>query len=137
MKWYLKVLSNYVNFSGRARRKEFWMFFLFNLIIVFALSFLLGFISDFINYEVAPLLLGIYILGILLPYFAVAVRRLHDSGKSGGYIFVYFIPFIGGIWFLILMATEGDTGSNKYGPDPKRLYNDDEIDDIGKPVLEE
>ena len=138
MKWYLKVLlNNYANFSGRARRKEFWMFFLFNLIIIFALSFLLGFITDLIDYELAPLFLGIYLLGVLIPYFGVAVRRLHDSGKSGGYIFVYFIPFIGGIWFLILMATEGDIGPNKYGPDPKKIDNSDEIDEIGKPLLEE
>ncbi|WP_303318075.1 DUF805 domain-containing protein [Flavivirga abyssicola] len=134
MKWYLKVLiNNYATFSGRARRKEFWMFFLFNLIIIFGLSFLLGLISDFIDNEILPIILGIYFLGILIPYIALAVRRLHDSGKSGGYIFVYFIPFIGGIWFLILMATEGDKGPNQYGPDPKSP-NFDEIDDIGKPL---
>ncbi|GAA3610334.1 DUF805 domain-containing protein [Flavivirga amylovorans] len=136
MKWYLDVLiKNYATFSGRARRKEFWMFFLFNLIIVFAIAFLLGFTSDFIDNDFLPTILGIYFLGILIPYIALAVRRLHDSGKSGGYIFVYFIPFIGGIWFLILMATEGDKGPNKYGPDPKGL-NFDEIDDIGKPLSE-
>ncbi|TGV01242.1 DUF805 domain-containing protein [Flavivirga rizhaonensis] len=136
MKWYLKVLiNNYATFSGRARRKEFWMFFLFNLIIIFGLSLLLDFISGFFDYDIVPLVLGIYLLGILIPYFGVAVRRLHDSGKSGGYIFVYFIPFIGGIWFLILMATEGDKGPNQYGPDPKSP-NSDEIDDIGKPLLD-
>lgn len=134
MKWYVKVLSNYVNFSGRARRKEFWMFFLFNLIIIFGLSFLLAFIEDLIDYELGPIILGIYLLAIFIPYFALISRRLHDTGKSGWYFLVYFIPFIGGIWFLILMATNGDVGPNKYGPDPKNILKD-EIDDIGKPLL--
>lgn len=136
MKWYVKVLSNYVNFSGRARRKEFWMFFLFNLIIIFGLSFLLAFVEDLIDYELGQIILGIYLLAIFIPYFALISRRLHDTGKSGWYFFVYFIPFIGGIWFLVLMATNGDVGPNKYGPDPKNILKD-EIDDIGKPLLED
>jgi uncharacterized membrane protein YhaH (DUF805 family) len=105
MKYYLNVLKNYVNFDGRARRKEYWMFVLFNAII----SFILGMIGGIINFD---LLGSIYSLAILLPTIAVAVRRMHDVGKSGWYI---LIP----IYNFILSVTEGDKGSNKYGSDPK------------------
>jgi len=111
MKHYLKVLQNYANFSGRANREEYWMFVLFNLIFSFAamaLDALLGF----------PVLTLLYTLGIIIPSIAVAVRRLHDTNKSGAYILIGFIPLIGGIWLLVLMIMEGDRGENDYGPDP-------------------
>lgn len=137
MKWYLKVLiNNYATFSGRARRKEFWMFFLFNFIILFALAFLIDFIDDLISgNEVLNFLILIYFLGMISPTLGVISRRLHDIGKSGTYFLVYFIPFIGGFWLLILLATEGNNGSNKYGSDPKSNNDFDEIDEIGKPLL--
>ncbi len=137
MKWYLKVLiNNYATFSGRARRKEFWMFTLFNLIILISLTFLIDFIDNLIGgNEVLTFVILIYFLGIILPTLGVISRRLHDTGKSGTYFLVYFIPFIGGIWLLILLTTEGDRGPNKFGPDPK-TPNFDEIDDIGKPLLD-
>lgn len=106
MNYYLKVLQNYANFNGRARRSEFWYFILFNMIIAFVLGFISGFLlkSDIIG--------NIYLLIILVPGIAVAVRRMHDVGKSGWYC---LIP----IYSLILAATEGDRGDNEYGPDPK------------------
>lgn len=109
MNYYLKVLSNYANFNGRARRSEYWYFFLFNCII----SFALGFIGGMIKFEWIG---NIYALAVLLPGIAVGVRRMHDVGKSGWYL---LIP----IYSLILCFTEGDKGDNEYGPDPKDEAN--------------
>lgn len=105
MKWYLKVIQNYANFNGRARRKEYWMFFLFNVLI----SAILGVIDGNAGNDV---LSNVYTIALLLPSLAVAVRRMHDVGKSGWYI---LIP----IYNLILACTEGNTGENEYGADPK------------------
>ena len=112
MSWYIGVIKNYVGFSGRARRKEYWMFFLWNVII----SIVIGFIGG---------LLGLVALGylysvlIFLPALAVSIRRLHDIGKSGWWYLIVFIPLIGFIWLIVLLATEGNAGENQYGPDPK------------------
>jgi uncharacterized membrane protein YhaH (DUF805 family) len=113
MNYYLKVLQNYANFSGRARRKEYWMFVLFNFIA----SFILGFIGGLLDF---PLLANLYSLAILLPSIAVAVRRMHDVGKSGWYV---LIP----IYNFILCVTEGNNGENEYGPDPKNENSDDSL----------
>ncbi len=105
MNYYIKVLQNYVNFEGRARRAEYWYFVLFNVII----SLGIGFIGGMIGTE---WLGNIYSLGVLLPSVAVAIRRMHDVGKSGWYC---LIP----IYNIVLAATPGEVGSNQYGPDPK------------------
>ena len=105
MNYYLKVLQNYAVFNGRARRKEYWMFFLFNVIFAFAFGFICGLLD-------VPNLANIYTLAVLLPGIAVGVRRMHDVGKSGWFI---LIP----IYNLILACTEGDKGPNEYGEDPK------------------
>ena len=123
MNWYLKVIKeNYANFEGRARRKEYWMFILIHLIIIVVLYALFGVgmasESSALS-SIAGGLVGLYTLATLIPNIAVVVRRLHDIGKSGWYYFVAFIPFIGGIWLLVLLATEGDRRDNEYGSDPK------------------
>jgi uncharacterized membrane protein YhaH (DUF805 family) len=107
MNWYLEVLKKYAVFSGRARRKEYWMFFLFNLIISIVLSIL-----DVALLKGVQIFSNLYGLVVLLPSLAVAVRRLHDTEKSGWFI---LIP----IYNIVLLATEGDKGENKYGADPK------------------
>ncbi len=121
MKWYLKVVrDNYANFSGRARRQEYWMFALFNIIFAFLLAFIGGLLGGMFDApEFGMALYVIYLLAIILPSIAVVVRRLHDIGKSGAWFFISFVPFIGGIWLLILMCTEGEKGENQYGADPK------------------
>ncbi len=123
MEWYLKVLrDNFANFEGRARRKEYWMFALFNMLFIIAIYVLLiiGIISESGAIStVAGLLLSVYVLALLVPSIAVVVRRLHDQDKSGTWYFIAFIPIIGGIWLLVLMATEGTNGPNQYGEDPK------------------
>ncbi|MCR9100340.1 MAG: DUF805 domain-containing protein [bacterium] len=110
MQYYLKVLQNYAVFEGRARRKEYWMFVLFNMLVSFAVGFVDGLTG--IGY------LGlIYSLGVLIPSIAVGVRRMHDVGKSGWFL---LIP----IYNLILAVTEGEVGANQYGPDPKNPESD-------------
>jgi len=128
MHWYLDVLKKYVTFNGRARRKEYWMFFLINLIIgaiASALDSAFGLSKTEIVNGVTTYSAGIisivYSLAVLLPSLAVAFRRLHDIGKSGGWIFINLVPLIGWIWYIILTATAGQVGDNKYGPDPKAV----------------
>lgn len=116
MNYYLKVLKEYGNFSGRARRKEYWMFILFNMIFSIAAIFL----DYIIGYG---LFYGIYALALLIPAIAVSVRRLHDIGKSGWMLLIVLIPLIGSIWLLILMATDSNPGENQYGENPKIITN--------------
>lgn len=96
------------------------MFFLFNLIFSFILGFIDGSAGLMVGETGQGILGAIYSLFVLLPSIAVGVRRLHDIGKSGWWMFIVFIPIIGGIYLLVLFATEGDNGSNEYGPDPKQ-----------------
>jgi uncharacterized membrane protein YhaH (DUF805 family) len=113
MDWYLSVLKKYAVFDGRARRKEYWMFFLINLIFMGCtgvIDYLLG---------TKEMIGGLYSLVVLLPGIGVGIRRLHDIGKSGWFILINLIPIIGVIWFLILMCRDGDLGDNKYGINPK------------------
>lgn len=130
MEWYLKVLKNYANFEGRARRKEYWMFFLFNTIFAVGATIIDNILGLAIaNVGYGPIYI-IYGLALLIPGLAVLVRRLHDIGKSGWMIFVALIPLIGGIWLIVLLATEGTTGRNDYGPDPKGAEGGDTNSDL-------
>jgi len=180
MKYYLKALRNFANFSGRARRREYWYFVLFNSIFGMAvimlytlivlynynllaiedirwrfvmLSFqkaitygLCTFIAPFYAYlliggmlvynlyfvsregfflsgiewrAIWPIIYGLYTLAVIIAGLAVAVRRLHDVGKSGWFFFIKLIPIIGAIWFLVLMLTDSKAGENEYGENPK------------------
>lgn len=98
---------------------EYWMFVLFNVfisIILLIIDNLVGIAFEDIDY--GPLYLT-YCLFIIMPSLAVAVRRLHDSGRSGWWILISLIPFLGGIWLLVLLLMDSDPGDNKYGPNPK------------------
>lgn len=119
MNWYLAVLRKYIEFNGRARRKEYWFFVLFNLLIVIGLSVIEGILGlgDSIGGGYGPLT-ALYTLAILLPGLGVTVRRLHDSEKSGWFVLLALVPFIGGLILLVLMALPGTSGDNRYGPDP-------------------
>ncbi len=164
--WYKKVVfENYVNFSGRARRSEYWYFTLFNFII----SLLLMGIDKALGLKIG--ISNLYSLAVLLPGLAVSVRRLHDIGKSGKLLLLFYIliivlaiimavsglsfftsimsgtpdvsagtPGLGffiplllivamAIGMLVLYCTPGETGSNKYGPDPK--MDGEEMNEIG------
>jgi uncharacterized membrane protein YhaH (DUF805 family) len=112
MNWFLKFLNQYADFSGRARRKEYWMFFLF--ILIFAVM------ANILNIVLRTTVINIlYVLVIFIPNLAVSVRRLHDIDKSGWWIFINLIPLIGSIWYLVLLATDGNPGDNQYGQNPK------------------
>jgi len=159
-------LKRYADFSGRSRRLEFWLWALFNMIVMGVVMVILAvaFYSamsnlaerasagEFANYvppegstsyvelngqkfAVPPetiaaailpsvllpmALLGLYSLAVFIPNLAVAVRRMHDQGKSGWWILIGLVPFIGGIWLLILYLIDGTRGPNQYGPDPKQ-----------------
>lgn len=114
MSWYLSVLKNYVGFSGRARRKEFWMFYLFNAIAIAIL-----YMPFIVTQETSLVfIVPVYLLAVFLPTLAVIVRRLHDTGKSGWWYLITFIPF-GGIVLLVFMCMDSQSGPNQYGPNPK------------------
>jgi uncharacterized membrane protein YhaH (DUF805 family) len=118
MQWYLKVLRQYADFNGRARRTEYWMFALFNtiaMIVLIVLDNLLG--LAFVTGSYGPLGL-IYILATLLPTLAVGVRRLHDTGRPGLWMLLSLVP-LAGLVLIVFFAMEGVRGPNAYGPDPK------------------
>lgn len=119
MNWYLEVLRKYAVFGGRARRKEYWMFFLFNLIISFLLGVFDGVMGTFSPEAGLGLLGGLYSLAVLIPSIAVTIRRLHDTGRTGWWFLIIFIPLIGAIVLLVFMVLDSEQGSNAYGPNPK------------------
>ncbi len=123
------VLSKYADFSGRARRSEYWWFYLANLIVGNVLYFATigpAYISAISNNDVSNFSFGIggviyvlYALAVLLPSLAVSVRRLHDTNHSGWYLFMSLIPFVGWIFVLVALIQEGTQGPNNYGADPR------------------
>ena len=121
MNYYIGVIKKYAEFSGRARRKEYWMFALFTFIISFIISFIDK--ATGLNISVSGGEIGIlniiYSLFILIPSLAVSVRRMHDIDKSGWMLLLGLIPIIGGIILLVLHCKAGTVGENKYGADPK------------------
>lgn len=115
-RYFINVFTkNFVNFNGRASRKEYWMFCLFSVLTTMVLS------------GIGWLLFGgrqlqaIYALGSFLPGLGLSIRRLHDIGKRGTWLCICFIPIIGAIWLIILMASEGAKGENEFGLAPEEV----------------
>ena len=111
MEWYLKVMrDNYANFKGRARRKEYWMFTLFFTLFLIASIFIMAILFSSVSEHTGSLIGGILIIGLylthLVPAIAVTVRRLHDTGKSGWFYLLAFIPYIGGLIIFIFTVIE-------------------------------
>jgi len=121
MNWYLQVLKKYAVFSGRARRKEYWMFTLVSTIF----SIIAMIIDNILGASIEGTGLGIfnilYSLAVLTPSYVVLVRRLHDVGKSGWMILIGLIPIIGPILVLVLTVTDSNPDENKYGPNLKEI----------------
>lgn len=119
MNWYIKVLKNFSNFSGRARRSEYWFFVLFNFIFAMLAMILDNILGTTIDIPYSAINYGylyfLYALFAFLPGLAVAIRRLHDIGKSGWMFLVVLIPCVGPIWLLILLCTDSQQGENKWG----------------------
>ena len=123
MNWYLAVLKNYAVFDGRARRKEYWMFSLFNLIFLIVAIILDNVLGTAIGEVGFGLFYFLYLLAVLIPSIAVTVRRLHDVGKSGWMLLISLIPIIGAIWLFVLYVTDSNPGENLYGPNPKEMQS--------------
>ena len=168
MNYMFMPLKRYADFSGRSRRLEFWLWWVFNMIVVVALCVIIGVAmfgsiadlahraaaGEFANYVppegggggyvelngekyavppeimaqaimgslgIPAVLLGLWWLATFIPNLAVAVRRMHDQDKSGWWLLIAFVPFIGGIWLLILYLVGGTPSPNRFGPDPKGL----------------
>lgn len=129
LEWMLMPYRRYADFSGRSRRKEYWMFTLLSVIVmtvVLALMFGgMGGLDENGEPQMGPLgmvgagLLGIWVLGSIVPSIAVQVRRFHDQDKSGWFVLLGFIPYIGGLIVLVFMCLEGTRGPNRFGEDPK------------------
>ncbi|MFJ9119616.1 DUF805 domain-containing protein [Streptomyces sp. NPDC102394] len=115
MSWFIEALKKYAEFSGRSRRNEYWMFALFVGII----DVILAVIPIASKTPALFALLGIFYLAILVPSLAVGVRRMHDTGRSGWWLLIGAVPFIGGIWLLVLTCLDSQPGPNQYGPNPK------------------
>jgi uncharacterized membrane protein YhaH (DUF805 family) len=119
MSWYLEVLKKYATFTGRSRRKEYWMFVLFNLIIAFVLGFIDGFAGLQVGKSGLGVLGSLYGLAVLIPGIAVGVRRLHDTDHSAWWLLIALIPLVGAIVLLVFMVQDSQQGKNRYGPNPK------------------
>lgn len=120
LEWMLLPLKRYADFSGRSRRKEYWMFVLGVFIAVLLLSIVEGIVglSGMVGGVYGPLT-SLLLLGIIVPSIAVQVRRFHDQDKSGWFVLLALIPFLGGLAVLVFMCLEGTKGPNRFGPDPK------------------
>ncbi len=119
---YKSVLTKkYADFTGRARRAEYWWFVLINFVVIFSLlvlTIILSGSNDSLT-GLGGIIYAVYALGVILPSLAVTVRRLHDTGKSGWMLLIGLIPFVGPIILLVFYFTDGEPGANQYGPSPK------------------
>lgn len=111
--------QNFVNFEGRARRKEYWSFFLFNnLISIFLFGFFWG-LGTSIDFEALSNLAHLWLLVAFVPNLAVLARRLHDIGRSAWWVLIVFLPLIGGLILLYWLICDSQPGANKWGENPK------------------
>lgn len=124
MSWYFEAWKKYAVFSGRARRKEYWTFYLINT----AITSLLGVLMVYLRSKESPpngadalatVLYYGFILAILLPNIAVTVRRLHDTGRSGWWLLISLVPLIGVIVLVVFLLEDSQPNENQYGPNPK------------------
>ena len=121
MNWYLKCWKQYADFSGRARRKEYWIFSLINYIIIFFLYILQIVMIESTLWLIFPIIFFLYAVAVFLPGLEVNIRRLHDIGKSGWWYLIYLIPIIGAIWLTVLMCLDSEPGENQWGENPKEI----------------
>jgi uncharacterized membrane protein YhaH (DUF805 family) len=115
MDWYLQALKKYAEFNGRARRTEYWMFALFNVIISLVLGLIEGIAGG------PGVLASLYSLAVFVPSIAVSVRRLHDTDRSGWWLLIGFVPLFGVIALLVFMVLDSQPGNNQYGANPKEM----------------
>jgi uncharacterized membrane protein YhaH (DUF805 family) len=120
MNWFLiAVKQKYADFSGRARRSEYWYFLLFYMLVLIALSVVDVVLGWFSSDAGVGVLSGIYTLALLIPSLSVSVRRLHDTDRSGWWLLIGLLPLIGGIVLLVFFVQDSQAGANRFGPNPK------------------
>lgn len=120
MNWFLvAVKQKYADFSGRARRREYWYFILFYMLILIALMLVDNLLGWFSVDAGIGALSGIFSLALLIPSLSVSVRRLHDTDRSGWWLLIGLIPLIGGIILLVFFVQDSTAGTNRFGPSPK------------------
>lgn len=138
MKWFVDPLKKYADFLGRARRQEYWMWQLANVCIfafVMVIDFLIGTAwlhsTDLYSSGLAPspihsfyIATVLYFLAVAIPSLAITVRRLHDTGRSGFWIFIQVIPYLGPLILFVFLVLDSDPFPNKYGPSPKYCEDD-------------
>ena len=121
-------LKKYAQFSGRARRLEFWLFGLFIFLVEIVYFVLLGVTGNMGPAGYGQLnglglalvgLFSLFFLGILIPSIAVTFRRLHDTNRSAWWLLISLIPLLGGLVLLVFYFLPGTNGPNTFGPDPK------------------
>lgn len=113
MDYFIGALKKYADFSGRARRTEYWMFFLFYIIFYVALSIVDSILG-------IGLLTTVFALGMLIPTLSIGARRLHDTGRSGWWQLIGIVPLIGAI-VLIVFFVQDSHDENSYGSNPKAV----------------
>lgn len=122
MNYFIDCLTKkYACFSGRARRQEYWLFVLFNIIAGIIVGVISGVLVSVTNVTAFAYLGTIYNLAVLIPGLAVLFRRLHDTGRSGWWWLIAFIPLIGIIVLIVFCCIDSQPGENQYGPNPKGL----------------
>ena len=119
MNWYFIALKKGVTFRGRARRKEYWYFFLFNIVFSISLSLLDGMLGLYDTSESIGVLSGIYSILMILPGLSVTVRRLHDTDRSGWWALLRLIPVLGFLFLLYVLVKDGSYVANRFGENPK------------------
>jgi uncharacterized membrane protein YhaH (DUF805 family) len=119
MSWFIEALKKYAVFSGRSRRKEYWYFVLFVVIISIVLGMIDGLLGTYHRSTGAGLLSSIFSLAVLIPSIAVSVRRLHDIDRTGWWVLISLVPLVGWIVLLVFHVQDSTPGPNRYGPNPK------------------
>jgi len=119
MDYYLKVLKNYAVFEGRARRKEYWLFLLFNILILIVLSILDQILGTFDSETKKGFISSVYSLAVIIPSIAVSIRRLHDTDKTGWWLLLNLIPLFGSLVLLIFFISDSQRETNRFGINPK------------------
>ena len=119
MGWFISVVKNF-SFKGRARRKEYWMFVLFTVLVTALLMFADERLDFFSENNDPDILTLIFLLMIVIQALAVSVRRMHDTGRTGWWLLIQFVPYIGTVIWFVLSVLNGKEGENRYGPDPKQ-----------------
>jgi uncharacterized membrane protein YhaH (DUF805 family) len=120
MSWYIAVLKKYAVFSGRASRQEYWMFMLVNILIMLVLSVIAGILRGSLGTIINGILV-IYEIAVVIPSLSAAVRRLHDTDRSGWWVLIGLVPFVGVIVAIVFMVLDGTPGSNRFGANPKGI----------------